>query len=127
MEVVDFLLEHGARLNYGTPLHRAARRLNQKEGAELIERLVRRGLDVNCYEWDNDLAFVFRGGFLAGMPLHAACRGRNVSVARELIRHGASPHKSMRVYGQPKAGSPTPAEIAKRTGDSDLLKALHVD
>ncbi|KAK1059968.1 hypothetical protein LTR33_013019 [Friedmanniomyces endolithicus] len=92
MEVVRFLLEHGAEIAGANLLHCTVNRGKQAEGAAVVEELVQKGADVDVHRFDNDIAFRWRALRPARAPLHEACELQNVPVVEALLRNGADPH-----------------------------------
>ena len=78
--VVDFLLMQETDYTRGDLLHCAAQRANQREGAELVERLVQRGANVNAHRYDNPVAFQWRAMFKAPTPSTSRVRKGTFSL-----------------------------------------------
>lgn len=122
IDVVHFLFTQATDWTRGDLLHCAAQRGNQDEGAELVDRLVERGADVNAHRYNNPVAFRWRGMFKNPTPLHIACMGKNIPVVRALLRNGADPHMKML-----QAGSLTPPtcfESAIESKNRELIDLL---
>lgn len=122
MDVVRFLIDNGTDLAHGDLLHCAAKRSNPFEGAELVDELAARGVPVCTYQYDNPVAFRFRGLHRVPTPLHIACENGNILVAVALIRHGADPHQLMLEAG--KFTEPSPMDIAHQREDRTLIDVL---
>lgn len=79
------------------------------------------GLDVNAFQYDNPHAFSIKGLSARGTPLHTACAGGNVLVARTLLAHGANPRLNALTA---RKESDTPFDRALATGDEELISVL---
>ncbi|KAJ5643423.1 ankyrin [Penicillium longicatenatum] len=85
MEILDILLEHGAKLENSFALHRAMMR-NPDEQIHLAERLLSYGADVNT------IGYLAPPILQGGTPLSVAARACAVDQVRWLLEHGADPY-----------------------------------
>ena len=121
MEVVRLLLAQGTDITHGDLLHHAAKRENQSEGAEIVEELVKRGVDVDACRYNNPLAYKWKGLSMLRTPLYIACFERNIPVAQALLQHGADPCRKVLNAG---LAPPTPLDRALETKDQSLIDLL---
>lgn len=94
-EIVDILLEHGARMENSLPLHRALIRAAPYRFT-MMEHLVRCGADVNKLGYAHAMP-------RTGTPLHVAANYGDVTDVKWLVDHGACITLSNSMGGWPAA------------------------
>ncbi|KAF2158773.1 hypothetical protein M409DRAFT_71470 [Zasmidium cellare ATCC 36951] len=100
IQVVHLLLEKGADVMHGNLLHSAVERKNQREGAELVDFLARKGVDVNAHRHTNSVAWKQKAMSFLPTPLYLACDKENIPVVQALLQHGADPARKVFVWGR---------------------------
>jgi ankyrin repeat protein len=124
MAVVKRLM-HLTDLSRGDLLHCVVERETSPDTTELIASLVQQGVPVASYQWDNEVAGVFRYGALAGSALHLACTMGNMTAVRALLLHGADPQQpGKRIRTGPLDPSYTPLQIAESKSNVPLRTLL---
>lgn len=113
IQVVHLLLAKGANVMHGNLLHSAVERKHQLEGAELVEFLAHKGLDVNARRHTNSAAWQQKAMSFLPTPLYLACEEVNLPVVQALLRHGADPTRKVLCWG--------------RDGPSALDRALSIN
>lgn len=108
--VFDLLLEHGAKLEDGMPLHLVAEAGAHSGGLPMMQHLLDLGVDINGL--DNA-----RGPWRAGTPLHCAVKSANAERVRFLLEHGADPHHQ-------GSWGKTPLEMARIRRHSEVAVIL---
>ncbi|KIX92101.1 uncharacterized protein Z520_12185 [Fonsecaea multimorphosa CBS 102226] len=85
--VIEMLLELGASIKYGQPLHYAVRANREND---IIELLLRKGASPNKIMFEDHLVSFLQFQCLGlGTPLHEAASQKNDALIQLLLRHGA--------------------------------------
>lgn len=90
---------------------------------ELIDILIREGMPVDTYEFDNEVARVLRYGFKLGTTLHTVCDEQHLPAADALLKHGADPYRLMKQCGNLVLS--TPLQLASSTPPMRYLIETH--
>ncbi|KAF2143889.1 uncharacterized protein K452DRAFT_285928, partial [Aplosporella prunicola CBS 121167] len=90
LEILQILLDNGAKLERSSALHKAASSPNDKDDRlPVMQFLLDCGMDINAFErFPDDTRFDIRKQLL-GTPLHYATARGNVKAVRFLLEHGA--------------------------------------
>ena len=121
IEVVRLLFSRGADVLHGNLLHSAVERKDQYEGAELVEYLARRGVDVNARRHTNSAAWRQKAMSFLPTPLYLACDEENIPVARALLQHGADPTREILCQGR---SGPSALERARSIKNPELSSLI---
>lgn len=96
----------------------------QGDTEELIDILIREGMPVDMYEFDNEVARVLRYGFKLGIALYTVCDEQHLPVVDALLKHGADPYRLMKQGGN--LVLPTPLQLASSTPPMRYLVERHI-
>ena len=109
LEILQLLLQHGARLDISNALHAAAAGHtdeDEMERVKIIEFLLEKGMDINKLEFAGEEDFLKQYGNRAyGTPLHYAAAWGWAKIVECLLKHGADPniecfcYKTKKHYG----------------------------
>jgi len=96
LEILQQLLEHGARLDISNALHAAAAghmEEDEIERVKIIEFLLEKGMDINRLEFAGEEDFPKQLRSRAyGTPLHYAAAWGWAKIVECLLKHGADPN-----------------------------------
>ncbi|KAK5673912.1 hypothetical protein LTS10_013313 [Elasticomyces elasticus] len=120
LESVRRLLEAGADVKMGDPLHYAVER--ETDAFQVVQLLLSHKAPVNTTQFADPSARQLRHFLTRGTPLHKACLLSKYEVAELLLEHGADPN-STRMHDS-KIEFTTPLGIAKQMGDKRMITLL---
>lgn len=89
LEIVKLLLESGASVQHGYPLHSA---IHNNREEDLVKLLLQNGASPNAIKWDGKPEAFYDILAGVGTPLHVAYKVGNESVIQLLLDHGADPN-----------------------------------
>lgn len=121
IRVVHSLLAKGADVMHGNLLHSAVERENQHEGAELVESLARKGVDVDARRHTNPTAWRHKAMSFLPTPLYLACDKENVPAMRALLHCGADPARRVLFRGMEGQSTIEKAQSIDNPELADLL------
>ncbi|KAK1818423.1 hypothetical protein LTR12_007220 [Friedmanniomyces endolithicus] len=119
--VIDRLLDAGADIKQGAPLHMSLRIQDEAECIRLMERLLSLGAPVDKYQGENSIMWE-RVAFQRGTALHLACRKGNTGAIRLLLAHGADPTRKQKLLSVEVAGSSAWEELKARPWDESQAR-----
>ncbi|KAK0934197.1 hypothetical protein LTR48_002924 [Friedmanniomyces endolithicus] len=122
LEVVTRLLDAGADISRGAPLHMSLRRKEDSASLELMEKLLVLGAPVDRYQGEDSLAWQ-EVGFPRGTALHSASSRGNVLAVQLLLAHGADPLRNKKV-GTSEIPDSSPYEEARFRGHAEVMSVL---
>ena len=116
--VIEQLLQYGGTINCTNALHMAVRA--PKSGRyQVIEYLLKAGVDINAIEYAGTERFSWHAERGVGTALHSAARYGRKKMVHFLLEKGADP-EVRDTLGR------TPAEFAKEAGYPELVPILSV-
>ncbi|KAK1083136.1 hypothetical protein LTR33_003456 [Friedmanniomyces endolithicus] len=121
-DVLDILLDAGADVKQGAPLHMSLRVKGETEGLRLMAKLLALGAPVDKYQGADALLWE-KVGFQQGTALHSACIRGNIEAVRLLLRYGADPTRKQRVQSSEIAESSALDEATSRNR-TDIVSVL---
>lgn len=121
VELIRRLLEAGADVGLGDPLHYAIER--EADALEVVRLLLHRNTPVNTIQFAHPSARQWRHSLTRGTPLHKGCHvGKYEVVAEVLLKHDANTHSARMRESQ--AEQTTPLDIAKQREDNRMITLL---
>lgn len=125
--VIDTLLNAGADVKQGAPLHMSLRIKGEQESLRLMARLLALGAPVDKYQGENSPMWD-KVGFQRGTALHSAAIKGKLGAVRLLLAHGADPSRKQRVRSFEIAESSALDEVKNRNY-TDIISVLqeHLD
>lgn len=125
--VMDTLLDAGADVKQGAPLHMSLRIKDEPDSLRLMARLLALGAPVDKYQGENS-PMRAKVGFQRGTALHSASIKGNLGAVRLLLAHGADPSRKQRVRSSEIAES-SALDEAKNRNYKDIVFVLreHLD
>ncbi|KAK0866005.1 hypothetical protein LTR87_015185 [Friedmanniomyces endolithicus] len=120
LESIRRLLEAGADVRMGDPLHYAIER--EADALEVVQLLLYHKAPVNTIQFADPSARQLRHSLTRGTPLHKACLLGKYEVAGLLLKHGADPNSTRMRDSQ--AEQTTPLGIAKQRGNERMITLL---
>ncbi|KAF2870768.1 ankyrin repeat-containing domain protein [Massariosphaeria phaeospora] len=103
-ELLQLLIDHGARLENANPLHAAVSSCASSHSSFRISNLkflLGKGMDINAIESFGEGSKFIVPHRPLGTPLHHAVRFGNVEICKFLLENGADPNKKGTHWGTP--------------------------
>ncbi|KAK3613535.1 hypothetical protein LTR56_027826 [Elasticomyces elasticus] len=120
--VIETLLDAGADVKQGAPLHMALRIKDEADSLHLMARLLALGAPVDRYQGEKSPMWD-RVGFQRGTALHSASIKGNLGAVRLLLAHGADPSRKQRVRSFEIAES-SALDEARNRNYTDIVSVL---
>ncbi|KXS94247.1 hypothetical protein AC578_8815 [Pseudocercospora eumusae] len=123
-DVVWVLLEAGADVSRGAPLHASLLRKGGNTNLELMKELLELGAPVNKFLGEGSSIWE-AAGFKQMTALHVACDGshRNLAAVRLLLAHGANPTLNKRLHGV-ELPNTSAFDSARGRGYKDIVSVI---
>ncbi|KAK5692152.1 hypothetical protein LTR97_011326 [Elasticomyces elasticus] len=120
--VIEVLLNAGADVKQGSPLHMSLRLKDQKQSLYYVARFLALGAPVDQYQGESSSLWD-KVGFQRGTALHSASVKGNLGALQMLLAHGADPLRKQMVHSLEITGS-TALDAAKNRGHTDIISGL---
>ncbi|KAK0301768.1 hypothetical protein LTR29_017835 [Friedmanniomyces endolithicus] len=122
LNVISRLLDAGADVSKGAPLHMSLRRKDNSASLELMEKLLVLGAPVDKYQGEDSSAWK-EVGFPRGTALHSASSRGNTRAVQLLLTHGADPLRNKKL-GASEIPDSSPYEEARYRGHAEVMSVL---
>lgn len=122
--VIDMLLDAGADVKQGSPLHMSLRIADEHESLRLIARLLDLGAPVDKYEGEGSPIWE-KVGFQRGTALHSASINGKLAAVQLLLANGANPLRKQLVRSFEIAES-SALDEAERRNHMDIVFVLQL-